>query len=220
MKCIYCQHNHIYLLSDGLCKCSRCKRKFSPARLKREKKLLECFCQEMTATKASALCNVHYITARNYYLKIRHAIAAHADVIYNQNMHLVNEFDEYFYLPKNLRGDKDTVSKIENFLTLCFKEKIYTIMMPSPTRYANIMDKMLVGKFLRYHKVAKLQKSVNTITAFWDFFETFISKFRGVSHNEFYYYLKEAEFLFNYTKNEQIKILNELMGFHHGSDLS
>ncbi|MDD5406357.1 MAG: hypothetical protein PHE73_05380 [Sulfurovaceae bacterium] len=151
---------------------------------------------------------------------MRRSIAAYADGVYNQHLHLVSEFDEYFYLPKSIRGNHDTVSKIENFLTLCFEEKIYNIMMPSPMRYTNVMDETLVGKFLRYHKVAKLQKSVNSITAFWDFFETFISKFRGVSHNEFYYYLKEAEFLFNYTKDEQLRILNELMGFHHSSDLA
>jgi transposase len=220
MKCVYCQHHHIYLLSDGLQKCGRCKRKFSPAKLKRENRLLECFWQEMPITQASELCDVHYLTARNYYLKIRRAIAVYSDKIYHQHLHLVSEFDEYFYLPKSLKGTHDTVSKIENFLTLCFEEKVYTIMMPSPMRYTNVMDEALIGKFLRYHKVIKLQKSINAITAFWDFFEDFILKFRGVSHDEFYYYLKEAEFLFNHTKEEQIKILRKLMNVHYGSDLA
>ena len=37
-----------------------------------------------------------------------------------------------------------------------------------------------------------------------------LKKYKGVEEDNFYYYLKESEFKFNYTKDEQIEILRNL----------
>ena len=58
-------------------------------------------------------------------------------------------------------------------------------------------EKKLLSKFLRFNKAAKLKKSENNITKFWDFFEDFILRYKGVSSEQFIYYLKEAEWRFN-----------------------
>ena len=58
--------------------------------------------------------------------------------------------------------------------------------------------------------IAKLEKKRNTITAFWDFFEATITRYKGVKTDNFVYYLKEAEFKFNYAETEQFRLLSAL----------
>jgi len=64
----------------------------------------------------------------------------------------------------------------------------------------------LLLKYLTFNKIAKLTKAQSTITQFWDYFETFICQYKGVSDEQFVFYLKEAEWRFNtkdFTKNEK-----------------
>ncbi|MCB4746780.1 MAG: hypothetical protein LGB68_06535, partial [Sulfurovum sp.] len=55
----------------------------------------------------------------------------------------------------------------------------------------------LLLKYLNFNKIAKLSKAQSTITRFWDYFETFILQYKGVSDAQFVFYLKEAEWRFN-----------------------
>jgi transposase-like protein len=84
-------------------------------------------------------------------------------------------------------------------------------MMPTIARYDLLLkddkEKKQLSKYLRFNKIAKLQKSQNTITAFWEFFEKFITRYKGVSQENFIYYLKEAEWRFNYEEREQEALL-------------
>jgi len=63
-------------------------------------------------------------------------------------------------------------------------------------------DKKLLLKYLNFNKIAKLSKAQSTITKFWDYFEAFILQYKGVSDEQFIFYLKEAEWRFN-TKLSQ-----------------
>jgi len=67
-----------------------------------------------------------------------------------------------------------------------------------------------LSKFLLFNKVAKLEKIDNNIQKFWQFLDEVISKYRGINENNFFYYLKEAEFKFNYKKDERFEILKNL----------
>ena len=77
-------------------------------------------------------------------------------------------------------------------------------MMPTLQRYnfdtEDAQEKKLLLKYLRFNKVAKLSKAHSTITEFWDYFETFILQYKGVSDAQFVFYLKEAEWRFNTLK--------------------
>jgi len=54
-----------------------------------------------------------------------------------------------------------------------------------------------VPKYLKFNKISKFAKAQNSITEFWDYFELFIAKYKGVSDEQFIFYLKEAEWRFN-----------------------
>ena len=53
------------------------------------------------------------------------------------------------------------------------------------------------SKFMMYNKISKLQKSQTIIVQFWQYFEESILKYKGISEENFFYYLKEIEFKFN-----------------------
>jgi transposase-like protein len=55
-----------------------------------------------------------------------------------------------------------------------------------------------------------LQSKTSKINDFWNFLETYLRKYKGVKSENFIYYLKEAEFKFNYTQEEQREILKNI----------
>jgi transposase-like protein len=207
MKCIYCEHPYTYTLADKQQKCSKCKRKFSPRKIDREEKLLALFTKGHNAREASKFINMHFATVQKYYEKFRRNIALYADEIYQHNSHRVTGYDEYLYLPKSLKA-QENIDKLQHFLTLSYDDKVYNIMMPRAKRSLLLSDEeqddKLLLKYLTFNKIAKLTKAQSTITKFWDYFETFILQYKGVSDEQFIFYLKEAEWRFNskgFTKN-------------------
>ena len=207
MKCIYCEHPYTYALADKQQKCSKCKRKFSPRKIAREEKLLALFTEGHNAREAAKSTKMHFATVQKYYEKFRRNIALYADDIYQHNSHRVTGYDEYLYLPKSLKA-QENINKLQHFLTLSYDEKVYNIMMPKAKRSLLLSDEdqdnKLLLKYLTFNKIAKLSQAQSTITKFWDYFETFILQYKGVSDEQFVFYLKEAEWRFNtqdFTKN-------------------
>lgn len=205
MKCIYCEYPYTYALADKQQKCGKCKRKFSPRKIAREQKLLALFTEGNNAREASKLTKMHFATVQKYYEKFRRNIALYADDIYQHNSHRVTGYDEYLYLPKSLKA-QENINKLQHFLTLSYDEKVYNIMMPRAKHSLLLSDEdqdnKLLLKYLTFNKIAKLSKAQSTITKFWDYFETFILQYKGVSDEQFIFYLKEAEWRFN-TKLSQ-----------------
>jgi len=201
MKCIYCEHPYTYLLGDRQRKCSKCKRKFSPQKVVREEKLLLLFTEGYNARKTAKETGMHFATVQKYYEKFRRTVALYSDEQYQLHNQSVTGYDEYLYLPKSLKIE-DNIDKLQHFLTLSYDNKVYNLMMPTIQRYNfdtnDEQEKKLLLKYLRFNKVAKLSKVHNTITEFWEFFERFILQYKGVSDEQFVFYLKEAEWRFNY----------------------
>lgn len=200
MKCIYCEYPYTYLLADKQRKCGKCKRKFSPQKIAREKKLLKLFTDGYNARKASKETSMHFATVQSYYENFRRDIALYADKQYQHHSHLVTGYDEYLYLPKSLKAEEN-INKLQHFLTLSYNDKVYNLMMPTVQKFnfntEDEQEKKLLLKYLRFNKVSKLSKAQSTITEFWEYFESFILQYKGVSDKQFVFYLKEAEWRFN-----------------------
>lgn len=201
MKCIYCKHPYTYLLSDKQQKCSKCKRKFSPQKIARRAKLFQAFKEGKTARETSLDTKMHFATVQKYYEEFRRELALYADAQYQQNIEKVTGYDEYLYLPKSLKIEKN-IEKIQHFLTLSYENKVYNLMMPK--QKVSILydqedkDHKILLKYLTFNKIRKLSKAQSTITSFWEYFELFICKYKGVSSEQFIFYLKEAEWRFNH----------------------
>ena len=141
--------------------------------------------------------------------------AARLEADYEAQRDRVTEFEEYIYLEASKRREKRHIFDAHNFITFDYGGRVYNVMMPSLRRFrqafsdndAEQLYSNEFNRFLRIHRIAKLKTNQNAITRFWDFFERYITRYKGVRPENFPYYLKEAEFKFNYAEGEQIAIL-------------
>jgi hypothetical protein len=216
--CIHCRHATLYKLANGYLKCAACKRKFSPEKVKKNLALLEAFCENLTAREAAKRYGCSYTKAKHRYDRFRILIAHYLEERYNEQAGNIREFDEYFYLEQSKKRNEKTIFEIRNFLTFDYGGKIYNILMPSLRKYrTHLLDDGMqreyykqLARFITFRRVAKIRHFDNTIVKFWHFFESHIKRYRGVDEEFFFYYLKEAEFKFNYSTNEQKEILAKI----------
>lgn len=202
--CIFCGHKHLYTLQHQHLKCARCKRKFSLKRLKRDQAIIQAFINNQTALQTSKALKVHYNTVQNRFSALRTKILYYLDEQYQKTSNSV-EYDEYIYMKNK------NIYNAQNFLTFMYENNIYNLMLPSLHKFRTYdkSDEEL-AKFLFLNKIAKLQSKHSRINEFWNYLEKFLKAFKGVNSENFIYYLKEAEFKFNYPKELQEAILLEL----------
>ena len=199
MSCIYCNHYILYKTKEGYYKCAKCKRKFSPKKLQRKAKILKGFLDELTPIQISKKYNISYLTVVKEIKNIRKAIVQICEEEFLKKYE-IKEFEEYLYIPKSLKKDKNSIYKAQNFLTIDYGDKIYNILLTSMKNYKFIDYNQIKSMFLQ-SKIIKIQTKANLIK-FWEYFENFITKFKGVNEENFFLYLKEAEFRFNKFKIE------------------
>ena len=215
--CIHCNHT-LYHLADGMVKCSKCKKKYSPTRVNQIKNLIKLFCDEENALSASISLNLSYATVLNYYQKFRHLSAEYCEAEYHLHRNEETQYEEYLYIEKSKRRDKTAIFDSHNFLTFGYGKRVYTLLMPSLGIFKQqFLEDNLEGlyykefsKFMRTSKIIKISEHDNVIEKFWHYFEQFITGFKGVSNEHFPYYLKEAEFKFNTPISERSQILEKL----------
>ncbi len=191
MSCVYCGHYILYKLKDGNYKCAKCKRKFSPKKLQRKAKILKGFLDELTPNEISKKYNISYATVVKEIKNIRIIMAQICEDEFLKKED-IKEFEEYIYIPKN-----KNIKKAQNFLTIDFGGKIYNIMLSSLKNY----DFDEIKKIMKQSRIIKIYEK-KLIKNFWEYFENFIKKYKGISEENFFYYLKEAEFRFNGYKIE------------------
>ncbi len=126
-------------------------------------------------------------------------------------------FEEYLYLEKSKRKSKKNIFDAYNFLTFNYDGKIYNLLLPNLNRYKPLfledgLEEVYYKEFEKFLRRSHLGTNPNkTILEFWDFFEEFILKFKGVRRENFFYYLKEAEFKFNFECFQKCNFLSHLL---------
>ncbi len=213
MECIYCNNKKLYHLNSGQLKCSNCKKKFSVKKIEKDLKIIECFCNDLNINEVSKKLDINYVTVKKRYDLFRQLIASRLEDEFKDKT--VIEYDEYIYLEKSKRDIKENIFDAQNFLTFHYDNKIYNLLMQNLNMYKNQFmddgaDEAYFKEFSKYmmcNKISKIQKKENLITRFWIFFEKSILKYKGVRHENFFYYLKEIEFKFNYSKEMQENFL-------------
>ncbi|MCF6310336.1 MAG: transposase [Sulfurimonas sp.] len=216
MECIYCHNKKLYKLKTRQLKCSACKKKFSIKNFQTNSEIIEYFINNLTANQTAKKLDINYVTVKKRYDLFRRLIANYLEVEYKDKT--VLEYDEYIYLQKSKKKIKENIFDAQNFLTFHYDEKVYNLLMQNLNVYKNqfledgaeeIYFKEF-SKFMMMNKISKTKERENLITKFWIFFEDSILKYKGVGDENFFYYLKEIEFKFNYTKNEQKDVLENL----------
>lgn len=217
MNCIYCNSKKLYKLKSGQLKCSYCKKKFSSKKITQRNMIVKYFCENYTANQTAKKLHINYATVKKQYDKFRELILAFSEQEYTNKD--IKQYDEYIYLEKSKKKIKENIFDAQNFITFNYENKIYNLLMPNLNRYKEqfLDDGMEVvyfkefSKFMMFNKISKIQKSENIIQRFWYYFEEEMLKYKGIDKENFILYLKECEFKFNYTKDEAIKILIQLL---------
>ncbi|MDY0116936.1 MAG: hypothetical protein RBR59_05115 [Sulfurimonadaceae bacterium] len=206
--CIYCYHDKLYTLANGYQKCAKCKRKFSPKKIDLEKQIIEAFCASKSAFAFAKEENRSYEKIYKIYNKLRLKIAQESEHNFLKQMDNVHEYEEYIYMPRYKKNDPNALYESHNIMIFDYKGKIYTTLIRIENRYTpQNIDRIALKKIFTSQKIAKTKSYENKITKFIEFFELEIRRFRGVSKEKFFYYLKECEFLFNYDIKQRREIL-------------
>jgi len=217
MKCIYCDHHKLYTISLTQVKCASCKRKFSIKKILQDKNIIECFIGNITINQCSRNLSLNYETVKNTYDKIRKAISIHLEENYIQKN--IVAYEEYIYIEKSKKVQKKYIFDAKTFICFQYENKIFCLLMPSLHKYKkqflnddtdDIYYKEL-SRFLMFNKISKNKKEQTLIHRFLYNFEQEILKYKGISNENFFYYLKEIEFKFNFTKEDQKKILINIL---------
>lgn len=177
---------------------------------------MECFLLNISAFEASKLYSASYVSVKKYYhdFRLLSALISEKEFEHVREKQVV-EYEEYFYIEKSKKNQKNALFDAYNFLTFDYEGHIYTILMPSLQKYKTqfLEDKIEdayieeLKKFKRRSKIIKISKYYNNIVKFWKYFEQNITIYKGISSEYFAYYLKEFEFKFNHSKEEAMELL-------------
>lgn len=193
MNCIYCNNKKLYNLSSTQVKCARCKKKFSLTKIEMQNNIFECFTGDLSAMECSKKLGLTYVTANNHYMKIRQRLTLELEDSFNH--YEPKGYEEYLYVEKS-KVKRGEIYRAKNIITFIYGDnKVYNLLLPELTRYADTEQKEL-KRFLGLNKIMSASKE-NTFSKFWIYFENEIVKYKGVSDEYFFYYLKEIEWKFN-----------------------
>ena len=191
-------------------------------------RLLECFVLEVTARSAADLLGMQANTSMLFYRKIRHLIAGKLAETFPERGEF--EVDESYFggARKGKRG-RGAAGKVPVFGILKRGGKVYTKMIAdasSKTLMKAIKSKVLpdsvvyTDSFGSYnaldvsefkHRRVNHSKTfvgpgghhINGIENFWNQAKRVLRKYNGIPRKNFYLFLKECEFRFNYGSPKQ-----------------
>jgi transposase-like protein/DNA-directed RNA polymerase subunit RPC12/RpoP len=216
VSCIHCKSKKLYHISPTQYRCVTCKKTFSIKRRLQEESILKAFLENESAHLCSKKLNINYITAKKKYVKFRMCILNFLEKYYIQEQNSFSQYDEYYFLPYSKKGNVECFFESIGILGMSYENKVYTMLLLDQFAHLRHISKDLIDMhyfdhYLRNHTMAYFNSHNNPINQFWVFLEKFMLHFKGVNEKNFIYYLKEAEFKFNYTKEEQHTILYALL---------
>ena len=188
------------------------------------KKILQCFCLELTTIQAAEQLNLNRHTIERYYTIFRGKIANYEEQQIKKFSGSI-EIDESYFGSRN-RGDKRGRGAPEKIPVIGILKRnglVYTKIIPDVSRKSlmpiitslvrksssNIYtDKWksydgLVLSGYKHHRInhskefVRNHHHINGIESFRSFVKRKMRKHNGISKNKFYLYLKESEFRFN-----------------------
>ncbi len=211
MRCPFCKSKRLYNLQNNYKKCSVCKKKFSLKKLEIDKRVIELFCNNINANRCAKILNVNYRTIQNRFTLFRKLIAYYLEEQHYNTVQDNSSYEEYYYFTNRQKKDKSrSLYEAINIIGFYSNKKVFTLLMPKLSRYDRGEDNKNFENYLKWHKIYSQYAYTTPLHIFWKYLEENLKKYKGVDEENFFYYLKECEFKFNYLQNKQIEILKEL----------
>ncbi|WP_024954013.1 hypothetical protein [Sulfurospirillum arcachonense] len=218
--CPFCECKQLYIVSKTSFKCAKCKKKYSFSKLEKDYEIMNYFCNDISAKQCADALHVNYKSVKDRYMDFRKLILLHVEEVYAKNLNSFSEYEEYYFLPKNKRGKVKYLFDSIGILGKVYNNSIYTILLPdqfSHLRNDNLYNTDVnftymkeYAQYLNRHKLIHYEKFDSQILRFWVYLEKKLLHFKGISRENFVYYLKEYEFKFNNTQKEQKNTLWKL----------
>lgn len=202
------------------------------------KKILRCFCDELTGVQTAKQLYLNRNTVDRYYGIFREKIAGYQE---NQKQKFRGsiEIDESYFGSRH-RGDKrgrSTARKIPVVGILKRRGLVYTEIIPDASRrslmpiIAALIQKSrsniytdrwksydgLVVSGYKHHRInhskqfVRSHNHINGIESFWSYVKRKMRKHNGIPKHKFYLYLKESEFRFNNRNKNLYEIARNIV---------
>lgn len=210
MICQNCNNTNFYILANDYIKCKTCAKKYSLKKLQKDDLIIVQFCENKNALEVSKELGINYKTVKDRFDIFRKKIALFLENEYNNSIKSYNEYEEFYYIKEREKNKKKkSLSEAINIMGFYSNEKVYTLLMPKIGRRAFDIEDGFI-QYLNWNKIHSLNSHQTNLNKFWKFLEDNLKKYKGMEEDNFFYYLKESEFRFNYSKDEQIEILKNL----------
>ena len=210
MKCQNCNNTNFYILANDYIKCKKCAKKYSLKKIEKEKKVAISFSQNKNALETSKELQLNYKTVKDRFDIYRKEIAIYLENQYNNSVKDNTEYEEFYYIKeREKKKKKKSLSQAINIMGFYSNEKIYTILMPKIGKRAFDIEDGFI-EYLNWHKIHSKNSYQSKLNEFWKFLEENLKKYKGVEEENFFFYLKECEFRFNYSQKEQLEIIENL----------
>ncbi len=210
MICKNCGNNSFYTLANEYIKCKNCAKKYSQKKLKTDEEIEKGFLENKTALELSNELKLNYKTVKHRYDEIRYKLSQFLEEEYNKLPKDYSEYEEFYYFSQKqkLTNVKSLYEAI-NIIGFFSNNRVYTLLMPN-LKHRRESKNEGFEEYLSWHKIYSKESYKTKLYDFWRFLEENLKKYNGVSYESFFYYLKECEFRFNFTLEEQIEILKNL----------
>lgn len=209
MICPNCQNRTFYTLANSYIKCKKCAKKLSLKKIEKDRLIINKFCEGKNSLQSSKELELNYKTVKNRFDLLRKKIAIFLENNYQKSVKSFSDYEEFFYFKQKEKSKKiKSLNEAINIIGFYSKQKVYTLLMP------NIKDRTFAKsdddffQYMLWYKLQSQNSEKTAISKFWSFLEDELKKYKGVDDSNFFYYLKECEFRFNYKKSEQLEILN------------
>jgi len=210
-NCPYCNSRHLYNLKDNFKKCSSCKKKFSLKKINTDYTIIEFFSNNINANECAKTLGINYRTVQNRYTLFRKLIANYLEDCYYNSAQDNSSYEEFYYFTDRQKNNKKrSLYDAINIIGFYSNKKIFTLLMPQLPKYNNETDTKTFENYLKWHKIYSQNSYTTPLNVFWKYLEENLKKYKGINEENFFLYLKECEFKFNYLQNKQIEILKEI----------
>lgn len=210
MICQNCNNTTFYTLANDYIKCKTCAKKYSLKKLQKDELIIIQFCENKNALEVSKQLELNYKTVKDRFDIFRRKIALYLEKKYNDSIKDYNEYEEFYYIKeREKKKKKKSLNEAINIMGFYSSERVYTLLMPKIGKRAFDIEDGFI-QYLNWNKIHSLNSHKTKLNEFWIFLENNLKKYKGVEEDNFFYYLKESEFRFNYSKDKQIEILKNL----------
>jgi len=199
-------------------------------------RLLECFCLDITASKAALLCRLNKNTSHRFYALFRARVIA---IAIGENAPFGGEIevDESYFGPRRVRGKRGrgASGKIPVVGLLKRQGRVYVKPVESCSRKdllpiikGQILEQAtiytdgwkaydcLVTEGYRHHRIhhhenefSRGRNHVNGIESFWSYAKLRMAQMKGIRKDRFLDHLLESQWRWNHRQENTLLILKE-----------